>query len=99
MKSCTINLSLPADLLKLIDREAKSELRTRSELIREAARAYIVRETKWKSLQRYAGQRAKATGIRNEEDVLKLIADVRRSKRNSYSTCELSLIPTLLSLH
>ncbi len=83
MKSATINLSLPAPLLKLIDQEARAELRTRSELIREAARTYLAREQKWKGLQRYAGQRARASGIRTEEDVMRAIASTRRSIRSA----------------
>ena len=81
MRSMTINLSLPAPLLKMIDREAKQELRTRSELIREAARTYLAREQTWKTLQRYAGQRARASGIRTEQDVMRAIHSVRRSAR------------------
>ena len=83
MKSTTINLSLPAQLLKLIDQEAKAELRTRSELLREAARSYLAREQRWRTLQRYAGQRAKAAGIRTETDLLKTIASLRKSSRGS----------------
>ena len=81
MRSATINLSLPNELLKLIDREAKAEFRTRSELIREAARTYLNREQKWKALQRYAGQRARVSGIRTEEDVMRAIASVRQPTR------------------
>jgi len=81
MKSATINLSLPAQLLRLIDQEARAELRTRSELIREAARTYLAREQKWKGLQRYAGPRARASGIRSEADVLQAIASTRHSIR------------------
>ena len=77
----TINLSLPGKLLKLIDRQAKSEIRTRSELLREAARAYLVREQKWKDLCRYAESRAKAMGIRTEEDVDRVIQEFRREER------------------
>ena len=50
VKSTTINLSLPSELLKMIDQEAKAEYRTRSEMIREAARAYLVREGQWGDL-------------------------------------------------
>jgi len=81
MRGVTINLSLPAQLLRLIDHEARAELRTRSELIREAARTYLAREQKWKALQRYAGQRARASGIRTEADVMQAIASTRRSIR------------------
>lgn len=81
MKSTTINLSLPAALLRLIDSEARAELRTRSELIREAARAYLAHEQKWKAFQRYAQQRSKAAGIRTEQDVLQAITSLRQSQR------------------
>ena len=81
MRSTTINLSLPIPLLRLVDQEAKAELRTRSELLREAARVYLAREERWKGLQRYAGRRAKAMGIRTENDVLRMIDSVRRSSR------------------
>ena len=81
----TINLSLPTELLKRIDREAKFELRSRSELLREAARAYLVREKKWKDLCRYGESRAKALGIRTQEDVQKLINEYRREQRQLQS--------------
>lgn len=81
MRTATINLSLPQGLLKQIDEEAKAELRTRSELLREAARAYLVREQKWRTLQGYVQQRAKASGIRTERDLLNAIAAVRKSSR------------------
>ena len=81
MGSATFNLSMPAALLRLIDQEARVELRTRSELIREAARAYLAREQKWKALQRYARGRARASGIRSEADVMEAVSSVRRSVR------------------
>lgn len=77
----TINLSLPSGLLKLVDQEAKAELRSRSELLREAARAYLAREQKWKTLQNYGKKRARTLGIRTEADISRLVALVRRSSR------------------
>lgn len=41
METVTVNLSFRKDLLKAIDEAAKRESRTRSELVREAARNYI----------------------------------------------------------
>lgn len=46
----TVNLSLRAKLLKQIDQVAGSESRTRSELIREAARMYIERKRQWNGI-------------------------------------------------
>jgi metal-responsive CopG/Arc/MetJ family transcriptional regulator len=82
MRSTIINLSLPAALLKLIDREARVELRTRSELLREAARSWLAREQKWKALQNYGAQQAKSLGIKREADVTELIRSVRRTNRS-----------------
>ena len=42
MAVSTVNISFQEDLLDQIDRIAQNEARTRSELIREAARIYIV---------------------------------------------------------
>lgn len=77
----TINLSVPSDLLKDIDRQAKSEHRTRSEFFRDAAREHILREQKWKSLQRYGASQARKMGIRTEEDVVRVIHEFRKEQR------------------
>jgi len=50
MELSTVNISFKKDLLKQIDAVAKSEARSRSELIREAARIYIERKKKWDSI-------------------------------------------------
>lgn len=79
----TFNLSMPADLLKLIDKQAKNELRTRSDFFRELARSYLVREQAWKTAQRYASAQAKKMGIRTEEDVDRVIQEFRKDERAS----------------
>ncbi len=43
MDAQVVNFSLPTKLLKLADRVAQSEARTRSELFREAIRRYVFR--------------------------------------------------------
>lgn len=44
MQTKTINLSLPEDLLKDVDKVAKAEYRSRSDLMREALRRYVLRQ-------------------------------------------------------
>ncbi|PKA02974.1 CopG family ribbon-helix-helix protein [Leptospira ellisii] len=46
----TVNISFEKALLKEIDKIAKREHRSRSELIREAARAYIEKKTRWQAI-------------------------------------------------
>ncbi len=77
----TINLSMPSDLLKLVDKQAKSEHRTRSDLFRDAVREHIFREEKWKSLQRYGAAQLKKAGIRTEEDAVRVIHQFRKEQR------------------
>ena len=81
----TINLSMPAEFLKMIVRQAKSERRTRSEFLREAARERLQREQKWKEIQRYGAAQAKKMGIKTEEDVYRLIQEFRREERAKQS--------------
>ena len=46
----TVNISFQENLLSDIDKQAKSERRSRSELVREAARLYIERKKRWSQI-------------------------------------------------
>ncbi|ABL65410.1 CopG family ribbon-helix-helix protein [Chlorobium phaeobacteroides] len=50
MSTITVNISFQDSLLKEIDKIAKKEHRSRSELLREAARLYIQRQRQWEEL-------------------------------------------------
>ena len=73
----TISLSFPPDLLKQIEKLARKENRTKSELFREAVRRYMA-ERKWESLQREMSAKAKSLGIKTEADVEKMVDEIRR---------------------
>lgn len=47
MSASTVNISFSKDLLLQIDKIAKEEMRSHSELVREASRMYIERKKKW----------------------------------------------------
>jgi CopG family transcriptional regulator/antitoxin EndoAI len=53
LKNKTVNISFKKDLLKKIDDIAKEESRSRSELVREAARIYLERKERWKKIFSY----------------------------------------------
>lgn len=72
MKVNTVNISFQKDLLEQIDDIAKEESRSRSELIREAARMYIERKNKWKKIFEFGELKARSKKIR-EDDILKEI--------------------------
>jgi len=79
MKSSTVNISFNDDLLKKIDQVAREESRSRSELIREAARGYIERKRRWKQIFDFGKLKAAEKGI-TESDVETEIAAYRREK-------------------
>jgi predicted transcriptional regulator len=79
MKTGTVNISFQKDLLKQIDDVAAEESRTRSELVREAARMYIERKRKWRDMFAFGKRQAKSLGLK-EEDVMEEIRAYRRKK-------------------
>lgn len=80
MKSSTVNISFNDELLKQIDEVAEEESRSRSELIREAARSYIERKMRWLTIFKAGNKIAKSKGL-SVEDVGKEIAQYRKAKR------------------
>ena len=80
MVSTTVNISFNVDLLQQIDEVAKNESRTRSELIREAARMYIERKKKWDSIFSY-GESISSKYKFTEEEVNKEIQKYREEQK------------------
>jgi metal-responsive CopG/Arc/MetJ family transcriptional regulator len=76
----TVNISFNADLLKEIDEVAQEESRSRSELIREAARTYIDRKRRWAQIFRVGAQTAKSKGL-TPRDLEGEIRSVRAKKQ------------------
>ena len=79
MSTTTVNISFQKDLLGEIDRMAQEESRSRSELLREAARVYIQRKRRWKDIFAMGRQIAETRGL-TAEDVTKEIKAYRKSK-------------------
>jgi CopG family transcriptional regulator / antitoxin EndoAI len=80
MNSSTVNISFKKDLLKKIDRIAKEESRSRSELIREAARMYIERKAKWNDIFDY-GKKQRSRKDIQEQDVVDEIKKYRKANK------------------
>lgn len=83
MNTQTLNISLPKDLVKKVDELAKKEYRNRSELIREALRVYLSDKKEWNDLLDYGKKVGKKMGIKNEEDVNKIVYEFRHGKKTS----------------
>jgi CopG family transcriptional regulator/antitoxin EndoAI len=75
----TVNISFQENLLADIDRLAKKERRSRSELVREAARLYIERGDRWNRIFALGETAARDKGL-SEQDVAREIQAHRKSK-------------------
>jgi CopG family transcriptional regulator/antitoxin EndoAI len=53
MGTTTVNISFQSSLLEQIDEAASRESRSRSELLREAARMYLDRRQRWERIFEY----------------------------------------------
>jgi len=80
MKCSTVNISFNDDLLRKIDQVAREESRSRSELIREAARGYIERKRRWKQIFDFGKTDAAKKRIA-ESDIEAEIAAYRKEKK------------------
>jgi len=80
MNSSTVNISFNKNVLKQVDKIAKEESRSRSELIREAARLYIERKSKWQNIFDY-GKNQISKKIINENDIMNEIKKYRKENR------------------
>lgn len=79
MRTATVNISFRKDLLEQIDSVAKKQARSRSELIREAARAYIERTRSWESLIAQGNAFAKKAGLK-AADLAKELREFRKTR-------------------
>ena len=75
MRAKVINISLPAELLEDIDQFAHSEKRSRSELLREAARQYI-ENRRWRRIRDLGARTARNLRL-SEQDIERIIAEYR----------------------
>ena len=79
MSTTTVNISFQKDILSDIDKLAKKESRSRSELLREAARMYVERKRRWEKLFAYGKAQARQHQV-SESDVASEIAAHRAKK-------------------
>ncbi len=81
-KSFVLSISLPPELSTDLDEVASQERRSRSELVREAVRQYILLN-RWRALREKASLRAIARGLK-EEDVERLVDEERSARRRRH---------------
>lgn len=82
MNTVTFNLSFQKALINEVDVLAKRESRSRSELLREAARLYIERQKKWEFLFTLGASVVRESGL-SPDDVAREIKILRKAKKTA----------------
>ena len=80
MATKTFNLSLPAELLSLLDSQAKSEFASRSEYIRKALINQIRLDQIISNIFNAANKKGQKLGITSEQMVYDIISDTSPKK-------------------
>ena len=76
MGTITLNISFPKQLIKTMDRLAREEARSRSELLREAVRMYVERKRRWRQIFSFWREEARRARL-GPEDIGTLVTEVR----------------------
>ncbi len=69
-----MNISLSQELYREIENTAQEESRTKSELVREAFRQYAANK-KWSQIRRWGEETARRMGIKDEDDIDRILHD------------------------
>ena len=77
------SISLPPPPLKEVQRLAKRQHQTTSELVRAALRRYVDQNNAWREALAYGRKKAKEQGIRSEEDVYRIMDEIRHGLSSS----------------
>jgi metal-responsive CopG/Arc/MetJ family transcriptional regulator len=72
-------ISLPPELADEVNRLAKAENKTKSQLFRDMFAVYkeYVAEKEWQEIFRYGKETAERLGITSEEDIERIVNEVR----------------------
>jgi metal-responsive CopG/Arc/MetJ family transcriptional regulator len=80
MATQTLNISLPKELVKKIDKKAKEQFGSRSDLLRHAVVQYLRQEEEWEAIKAYGKKLGHKIGYQSEEEVAAEITAERRAK-------------------
>ena len=80
MKSKAFNITMPEELIKKIDQQAKKQFTTRSAFIRSSINSTVAQLEKWDKIFAYSDRIGREIGYKTEEEVAQIVNDSRRGK-------------------
>jgi len=80
-----VNFSLPPEIYKEVEELARQRETSRSQVLREALKQYVASERRWQQLRKWGQETTKRLGIKDEDDVERIIHEYREEKSRSKS--------------
>ncbi len=80
MATKIINISLPEELVEVIDLEAKEQYASRSDFIRQTLVERLALRKELQRIHKAVAASAKKVGINTEEDVARVIRELREGR-------------------
>jgi len=80
-----VNFSLPPEIYKEVEELAKQRETSRSQVLREALKQYVASERRWQQIRKWGEETKGRLGIKDEDDVERIIHEYRKEKSRSKS--------------
>ena len=74
-----INMSLPNNIYQKMSKLAQERKISKSELLRQALKEYVVSEQRWQEIKKWGKETANNLKIQDEKSIEKLIYEFRKS--------------------
>jgi len=80
VKTKTISLSLTQEMYDQLEEFADQRDVSKSELLREALERFLSSELRWQQIRKWGEETAKKLNIKDEDDVDRIIHELRKEK-------------------
>ena len=73
-----LNISLPSELYRAVERLATGQAKAKGEFVREALRQYVASEERWKRIRGWGRESGKSLRVQNQSDVAGVVEEYRK---------------------
>jgi metal-responsive CopG/Arc/MetJ family transcriptional regulator len=77
-KRKVLNISLPPELYKEVERLAKEQTKAKGEFAREVLRQYVETDKRWKQIRQWGEESARTLKIKSERELEEIIEQYRK---------------------
>ena len=75
-----LNISMPPELYKDVEKLAEEQAKAKGEFVREVIRQYVSTDRRWKEIRKWGEESAQRLGIKDQRDVEGILEQYRREQ-------------------